>query len=133
MVVRADGGVELMRWGFHRKFNPSINNACSDKLDSGTWKEAFHVPLFDPDVAVLRVGLGVGGRKQAHKFCDPDDDCLWTAGMWETAPATPWSPLPPRRGCRRSMTACRYRSGRRRCKSGWPGAAGGISNRSPGH
>ena len=30
-VVSADGRVELMRWGFHREFNASINNARSDK------------------------------------------------------------------------------------------------------
>jgi putative SOS response-associated peptidase YedK len=42
VVVRADGRVELMRWGFHREFNPSINNARSDKLEGGMWKEAFH-------------------------------------------------------------------------------------------
>jgi putative SOS response-associated peptidase YedK len=32
-----------MRWGFHRDFNPAINNARSDKLEGGMWKEAFHV------------------------------------------------------------------------------------------
>jgi putative SOS response-associated peptidase YedK len=42
VVVRADGRVELMRWGFHREFNPSINNARSDKLEGGIWKDAFH-------------------------------------------------------------------------------------------
>ena len=42
VVMRADGRVELMRWGFHRSFNPSINNARSDNLESGMWAEAFH-------------------------------------------------------------------------------------------
>jgi hypothetical protein len=41
VVVRSDGRAELMRWGFHREFNPSINNARSDKLEGGMWKEAF--------------------------------------------------------------------------------------------
>jgi hypothetical protein len=29
-------------------------------------------------------GPGVGERKQAHEFRDPDDDYLWAAGIWET-------------------------------------------------
>ena len=35
VVARADGRVELMRWGFHREFNPAINNARADKLEGG--------------------------------------------------------------------------------------------------
>jgi hypothetical protein len=34
-VVTADLGVEVMRWGFHRSFNSSVNNASSDKLAGG--------------------------------------------------------------------------------------------------
>ena len=90
VVMRADGRVEIMRWGFHRNFNPSINNARSDKLEAGMWAEAFHdrrcvIPMslfyeWGPGVA------GRGGRKQAHEFHDPDDDCLWVAGIWEESP-----------------------------------------------
>lgn len=43
VVVRAGARVDLMRWGFHRDFNPAINNARSDKLEGGMGKEAFHV------------------------------------------------------------------------------------------
>jgi len=32
---------EIMRWGFWRAFNPSINNSRSDKLESGMWRDAF--------------------------------------------------------------------------------------------
>jgi hypothetical protein len=39
--------------------------------------------LRDPGVGVLRMGPGLGGRKQAHEFRDPDDDYLWIAGLWE--------------------------------------------------
>ncbi len=85
VVMRADGRVEFMRWGFHRSFNPSINNARSDKLIGGMWKEAFHdrrcvIPMS------LFYEWGVGkdrGRKQAHEFHNPDDDYLWAAGIWE--------------------------------------------------
>ena len=40
-VARTDGRVEVIRWGFHRSFNPSINNARSDKLEAGMWQDAF--------------------------------------------------------------------------------------------
>jgi putative SOS response-associated peptidase YedK len=87
VVMRADGRVELMRWGFHRSFNPSINNAPSDKLAGGMWKEAFHdrrcvIPMS------LFYEWGPGkdrGKKQAHEFHNTDDDYLWAAGMWRKA------------------------------------------------
>jgi putative SOS response-associated peptidase YedK len=41
VVVTADLGVEVMRWGFHRSFNPSVNNARSNKLAGGMWAAAF--------------------------------------------------------------------------------------------
>ena len=42
VVMRADGRVEVMRWGFQRSFTPSIDNARAEKLESGMWAEAFH-------------------------------------------------------------------------------------------
>jgi putative SOS response-associated peptidase YedK len=85
--VRTDGRVELMRWGFHRGFNPSINNARADKLDGGMWREAFHERrCVIPMTLFYEWGPGSGGRtgkKQAHEFRDPDDDYLWVAGIWE--------------------------------------------------
>ena len=87
VVVRADSRVELMRWGFHREFNPAINNARSDKLEGGMWKEAFHERrCVIPMNLFYEWGQGVGGRKQAHEFRDPDDDYLWAAGIWEENP-----------------------------------------------
>jgi putative SOS response-associated peptidase YedK len=87
IVMQADGWVEVMRWGFHRSFNPSINNARSDKLESGIWKEAFlERRCVIPMTLFYEWGPGVGGRggsKQAHEFRDPDDDYLWVAGIWE--------------------------------------------------
>jgi putative SOS response-associated peptidase YedK len=84
VVVRADGRAELMRWGFHREFNPAINNARSDKLESGMWKEAFHERrCLIPMSVFYEWGPGSGGRKQAHEFRDPEDDYLWAAGIWE--------------------------------------------------
>lgn len=87
VVMRADGRVEIMRWGFHREFNPAINNARSDKLEGGMWKEAFHDRrCVIPMTLFYEWGPGVAGRKQAHEFHDPDDDFLWVAGIWEETP-----------------------------------------------
>lgn len=90
VVMRADGRVEVMRWGFPRSFNPSINNARSDKLEAGMWREAFHERrCVIPMSLFYEWGpkLGRGGRgKQAYEFQDPDDDYLWVAGIWEENP-----------------------------------------------
>ncbi len=87
VVVRADGRVEVMRWGFHREFNPAINNARSDKLEGGMWKEAYQERrCVIPMTLFYEWGPGSGGRKQAHEFGDPDDDYLWAAGLWEENP-----------------------------------------------
>jgi len=84
VVVRPEGQVEIMRWGFHRKFNQAINNARSDKLEGGMWKEAFHERrCVIPMSLFYEWGPGSGGRKQAHECHDPDDGYLWAAGIWE--------------------------------------------------
>jgi len=86
IVVLADERAEVMRWGFSRSFNPSINNARSDKLDAGMWAEAFRQRrCVIPVSAFYEWGPGLGGRKQAHEFRDPDDDYLWISGLWEDA------------------------------------------------
>ena len=84
IVIRGDNQVELMRWGFHRSFNPSINNARSDKLEGGMWKEASRDRrCVIPMTLFYEWGQGPGGPKQAHEFRDPHDDYLWAAGIWE--------------------------------------------------
>lgn len=84
VVALADGRVELMRWGFHRPFNPSINNARSDKLEAGMWADAYRERrCVIPMSLFYEWGAGAGGRKQAHEFHNPDDDYLWVAGIWE--------------------------------------------------
>lgn len=73
-----------MRWGFHREFNPAINNARADKLEGGMWREAFHERrCVIPMSQFFEWGPGTGGRKQAHEFHDPDGDYLFSAGIWE--------------------------------------------------
>ena len=66
IVVRAEERVEVVRWGFHRSFNPSINNARSDKLEGGMWQEAFRQRrCVIPMSLFYEWGPGIGGRKQA--------------------------------------------------------------------
>jgi hypothetical protein len=43
VIVRADGRVDLVRWGFCRGGNPAINNARSDKLEGGMWRDGILV------------------------------------------------------------------------------------------
>jgi len=76
-----------MRWGFHRSFNPSVNNARSDKLAGGMWAEAFRERrCVIPMTLFYEWGPGNGGKKQAYEFGDPADDFLWIAGVWEEHP-----------------------------------------------
>lgn len=87
VVMLADESVEVMRWGFHRPFNPAINNARSDKLESGMWAEAWQERRCVIPVSLFyEWGPGVGGHKQAYEFQDPGGDYLWVAGIWETHP-----------------------------------------------
>jgi len=84
IVVLANEQVEIMRWGFHRSFNPAVNNARSDKLESGMWAAAYRGRRCVIPVSVFyEWGPGAGGRKQAHEFGTSDDDFLWIAGLWE--------------------------------------------------
>jgi putative SOS response-associated peptidase YedK len=88
VVLRSDGRVEVMRWGFHRSFNPSINNARADKLEGGMWADSFRKRRCVIPMSLFYEwgpgqGRGAGGRKQAYEFRDPTDDFLWAAGIWE--------------------------------------------------
>jgi putative SOS response-associated peptidase YedK len=90
VVLAKEGDFQphAMRWGFHRPFNPSINNSRSDKLDSAIWKAAFKSRrCLIPVSAYYEWGNGTGGRKQAYEITRPDDDdWLWIAGIWEENP-----------------------------------------------
>jgi len=87
LVLLPDERIKSMRWGFHRPFNPSINNARSDKLDSATWQQAFHDRrCVIPMTSFYEWGAGNGNRKQAYEFINPEDDYLWVAGIWEENP-----------------------------------------------
>ena len=87
VVVTAGLGVAIMRWGFHRSFNPSVNNARSDKVAGGMWAEAYRERrCVIPMTLFYEWGPGGGGNKQAHEFGDSANDFLWVAGIWEEHP-----------------------------------------------
>jgi len=95
IVALSEGRLEVMRWGFLRSFNPSINNARSDKLESGMWVSSYHERRCVIPMSVFyEWGPGVGGRKQAHEFHDPGTTtCGWPGSgksIRSSAPATLW-------------------------------------------
>lgn len=89
VVLPAEGGaapgeIRVMRWGFVREFSASINNARSDKLDSGIWR-----PAWEARRCVIPVGTfyewsgGEKGAKQTYALRSEQDEWLWVAGLWE--------------------------------------------------
>ena len=75
---------EIMRWGFWRAFNPSINNSRSDKLESGMWRDAFRERrCLIPVSAYYEWAPGTGRRKQAFEIGGDEEEWLWIAGIWE--------------------------------------------------
>ncbi len=98
---------EIRHWGFHRPFNPAINNARIEKLDSGMWKPAWEAArrCVIP-VATFYEWSGAKGHKQTHAFQSEtrlgdaidssrasesgpgpaEREWLWMAGLWEDDP-----------------------------------------------
>ena len=73
LVARLDqntGRVQpaVMRWGFHRNFSPSINNARLDKLEGGMWNKAWEERRCVIPVAAFYEWSGSKGAKQTHAF-----------------------------------------------------------------
>ncbi len=86
LVLRtAEGGVEaeVMRWGFSREFNGAINNARSDKLDSGMWRKAYGSRRCVIPVGAYYEWTGTKGNKRTHVVRRGDRGWLWAAGIWE--------------------------------------------------
>jgi len=90
IVSLAHGTLATMRWGFHRAFNPAVNNARADKLDSGIWREAYgERRCAVPMSSFYEWGPALPqntARKQSHEFRPRDDGYLWVAGIWESHP-----------------------------------------------
>lgn len=83
-----DGALEALqaRWGFHRPFNPAINNARADKLTSGMWNKAWRerrrcvIPA-----SSFYEWTGPKGHKRTHAIEWPQGR-MWMAGLWEEGP-----------------------------------------------
>ncbi len=77
-------GLEVMRWGFERDYNPAVNNARSEKLN-GVWSapwEAGQRCLIP--VSTFYEWSGSAGNKQTHAFQSAEGNAfLWMAGLWE--------------------------------------------------
>lgn len=84
-VIVAGGEVAEMRWGFHRPFNPAVNNARSDKLDGAMWKHAYRFRRCVIPVSAFYEWSGPKGAKRTHEFTAPGGGWLWIAGVWEEA------------------------------------------------
>lgn len=83
LVVTAELQPRVMRWGFHRAFNPAINNARAEKLVDGMWSEAFRERRCLIPLACFYEWSGPKGRKQTHRLRPPRPGWLWAAGIWE--------------------------------------------------
>jgi putative SOS response-associated peptidase YedK len=93
-VVKTDGSLATMRWGFRRAFAPKVRggkpvmrtivNSREDKLDGLTWKEAFTLRRCLIPAAAFFEWVEVGGRNTPLRFQRPDHAWLWIAGIWET-------------------------------------------------
>lgn len=86
VVTAKDGELipETMRWGFHRPFSDSINNARSDKFSSPTWREALvQRRCLVPISIFYEWQPKSNGLKQAYEFRRPDCEWMWVAGLFE--------------------------------------------------
>tara|TARA_R110000850_G_scaffold66894_3_gene148451 strand:+ start:4506 stop:5150 length:645 start_codon:yes stop_codon:yes gene_type:complete len=82
--------LKSMRWGFQRSFNPAINNARTEKLDSA-WSEAWKdkrrclIPI-----STFYEWSGPTGDKQTFAFqSQVEGNWLWAAGLWESGKDEP--------------------------------------------
>lgn len=92
-VIKADGSLVTMSWGFRRAFAPKVKgnkpiwrtilNSREDKLDSRTWKEAFNLRGCLIPAASFYEWVEIGGRNIPLRFERPDDQWMWIAGIWE--------------------------------------------------
>lgn len=77
----------VMRWGFHRPYNPAVNNARSEKLET-TWS----LPWREKKKCLIPISTfyewqGGTGAKQTFAIEAPErGTLLWAAGLWEETP-----------------------------------------------
>lgn len=92
-VVKADGSLATMRWGFRRAFAAktkgqpptlrTVVNSREDKLDGRMWKEAFGLRRCLIPASSFYEWVEIEGRKVPLRFERPGDAWLWLAGIWE--------------------------------------------------
>ena len=82
-VLRGDGMMATMRWGWERDKLGTINNSREDKLRGPMWGAAFKERRCVIPVTGFYEFTGQAGHKQAHLFTRPDDNWFWIAGLWE--------------------------------------------------
>ncbi|MGK0190000.1 MAG: putative SOS response-associated peptidase YedK [Verrucomicrobiales bacterium] len=95
-LVDVHAEVTSMRWGFHRPWSPSINNARDDKLDGRTWSEAWKTSRCLIPLRRFYEWSGDKGSKIKHAIqvkeadaADADantDNWFWIGGIWEQNP-----------------------------------------------
>lgn len=92
-VIKADGSLATMHWGFRRAFAPkvkgnkpvwlSIVNSREDKLDGHTWKESFALRRCLIPASSFFEWVKIGGRNVPLRFERPGGEWIWMAGIWE--------------------------------------------------
>lgn len=92
-VVKADGSLATMKWGFRRAFAAktkgkpptmrTIVNSREDKLDGRMWKEAFDQRRCLIPASSFYEWVEIDGRKDPLRFERPGDQWIWIAGIWE--------------------------------------------------
>ena len=93
LVIKADGTLATMSWGFRRAFAPKVKgkpptwrtivNSREDKLDGRTWKEAFTLRRCLIPAASFFEWVEIDGRNVPLRFERPGDEWIWIAGIWE--------------------------------------------------
>ncbi|MFM2199399.1 MAG: hypothetical protein RLZZ505_2831 [Verrucomicrobiota bacterium] len=92
-VVKADGSLATMNWGFRRalaaktKGQPptmrTVVNSREDKLDGRMWKEAFGLRRCLIPASSFYEWVEIEGRKVPLRFERPGEEWIWIAGIWE--------------------------------------------------
>lgn len=93
-VIKADGTLATMHWGFRRAFAPKVKgkkpvmrtivNSREDKLEGRTWKEAFNLRRCLIPASSFYEWVEVDGHNTPLRFHRPEDEWIWIAGIWET-------------------------------------------------
>lgn len=94
-VITGERKVVPMSWGFRRRLKrkdgkgltapKSIVNARDDKMETFTWKDAYHHRRCIVPVTAFYEWTYPGGQMVTHRF-HQGEDLMWVAGLWEENP-----------------------------------------------